>query len=291
MESPHSEMVKLDHDEFCIHSWNASGDGEALILIFHGMGSHGLYPTVRYAAEVFASDTDRKYKVLAPDMRGHGKSPGLQGYLPSADVVVEDACKVANYAIAKYTPKKLLLSGSSMGGTIALEVAQKLAENEKSDSNHKVAGIILLAPMLKLSVSSIEQSLLAGLSTMLSTWRLIPSSSTNAEKQYRDSKKREECENDAYTSKGSAIRVGTAHTCVSLANRVSFTSVRVPFWVGVADEDVVVNSEGSLELFEKAPVTDKTMKRYPALHGLMCEPSPLFEEIAKDIMDWVNERS
>ncbi|KAL7578350.1 hypothetical protein ACA910_012756 [Epithemia clementina (nom. ined.)] len=308
MAKPQSKevMIKLGEDEFCIHTWNINDDKEeeatALVIIYHGMGAHGMYPTVRYAAELFASSTQPSlYKVLAPDMRGHGKSPGLPGYLPSADTVVEDAYQVAKYAITEYQPKKLFLVGSSMGGTIALEVAQKLVVEEEEGATAKttkdsiLAGVILLAPMLKLSVSSLEQSLLSSLASVCPTWRLIPSSSTNAAKQYRDDHKRQECEKDPLVSKSTLLRVGTANTCVSLASRVdqdntAFLS-KVPFWLGVADEDVVVNNQGSLDWYENAPsTTDKTLKRYPALHGLLCEPSPLFDEIAKDILDWTRER-
>lgn len=321
MLEPQSEMIKLGDDEFCLHSWNnnktdASAQqsptdttGVVAVLIYHGMGTHGLYPTVRYAAEALAfadplvSSTatssssllsssggegggEREAKawmVMAPDMRGHGRSPGLQGYLPSADIVVDDAYRVAEYVTEKFHPRKLFLVGTSMGGAIALQVAQRLSPD-------KVTGVILLAPMLKLNVSSLEQSLLSGIATVLSTWRLIPSSATDSSKQYRDEKKREECMNDPLISQSSMIRVGTAHTCVDMASRLDFTKVQVPFWLGVADEDVVVNNQGSFDLYEQAISSDKTMKRYAALHGIMCEPDPLFNEIASDILNWIRER-
>lgn len=296
-------MIQLGSDEFCLHSWNKDmGDGETVVLIYHGLGAHGLYPTVRYAAELLASSSlssgGKPFKVLAPDMRGHGKSSGLSGYLPSADVVVEDAYNVALYAMKEFQPKRIFFVGSSMGGTIALKVAQKLNEKKKQDGAAAtntttiatVAGVILLAPMLKLNVSSLEQSLLSGLAMVFSSWRLIPSSSTNASKQYRDEKKRRECENDPWSNKASTICVGTAHTCVSLASGFDFGQIQVPFWLGVADEDVVVNNQGSLNLYEQSPSTDKTMKRYAALHGLLCEPPPLYDQITQDIMDWVRER-
>ena len=288
-ETPVSETIKLGDEEFCIHTWNKASTAESVVVIYHGLGAHGLYPTVRYAAELLALPP-LSCKVVAPDMRGHGKSSGLQGYLPNADVIVEDAYKVAAYAITEHKPKKLFFAGSSMGGTIALEVAQKVSQSNNKHQQDVLAGIILLAPMLKLSVSSIARFLLSGLASVLSTWRLIPSSSTDAEKQYRDDKKRQECENDAYKTESGSIRVGTANACVSLANRVEFDKVEVPFWLGVADEDVVVDKQGCLDLYELSPSTDRTMKRYAALHGLLCEPSPLFDEIAADILEWVRAK-
>jgi len=59
----------------------------------------------------------------------------------------------------------------------------------------------------------------------------------------------------------------------------------------VGDEDVVVNNEGSFRLIEEAKSDDKTLKRYPALHGLLCEPSPLVDTIESDLVEWVNARA
>ena len=54
--------------------------------------------------------------------------------------------------------------------------------------------------------------------------------------------------------------MGTANACVSLANHVEFAKVEVPFWLGVANEDVVVDKQGCLDLYELSPSTNRTMK-------------------------------
>ena len=176
-----------------------------------------------------------------------------------------------------------------MGGTIALSVAQKQKPG-------LVTGVVLLAPMLQLSVSDIARTALTGLAMIAPTWQIIPSSSTSAEQQYRDPIKRKECEDDEFTKKNSSagtIRVGSALTCVELARRIqeNFSSVQVPFLVLMAEEDCVVKNQGSLDLMEKAASEDKTIKPYPALHGLLCEPKPLVDEIEKDMLDWMRARS
>ena len=81
--------------------------------------------------------------------------------------------------------------------------------------------------------------------------------------------------------------MGIANACVSLANHVEFAKVEVPFWLGVANEDVVVDKQGCLDLNELSPSTNRTMKQYVALYGLLCEPSPLFDEIVADILERV----
>lgn len=238
---------------------------------------------------------------MAADMPGHGKSPGKNGYLPPPDEVINLGVAIANWAYEKHLTKinqpssKLYLLGSSMGGLIALSIGHKLtdANNNNNSTNINLAGVILLAPMLKLSIDTPTRYLLSGLNTLCSTWEIIPSSSTNAEKQYRDPIKRKLCEKDEYSNKSGMICVGSAYTCVELANNIAndFGSMNdFSFLILVADEDVVVKNEGSFELMKMSKSKDKTMKQYPALHGLLCEPSPLVDTILNDIIIWMGER-
>lgn len=251
---------------------------------------------MRYAAELLASTG--RYNVVSCDLPGHGKSGGLQGLLPPPDELIALGVQVAEYAIKRFeNTSKLFLLGSSMGGTIALAVARDFLTPKDTQSTTTavpIGGVVLLAPMLKLSVSGPEHFLLSVLaSTFISSWKVIPSSSSDSEKQYRDEAKRKECNEDEYSNSGGSIRVGSAYSCVELASRMTdefFAGVDFPFLLMVADEDVIVNNEGSLALFESAGSQDKTLKRYPALHGLLCEPSPLLETIQDDMLHWMDSR-
>jgi acylglycerol lipase len=254
----------------------------AAVVIYHGFLAHGKYPTVRYAAELLA---ENGYTVIAADLPGHGRSPGTRGYLSSASVLIEDGVAIAKHAKESNPGISLVLIGSSMGGTIALSVAKEIGD--------MVSGVVLLAPMLKISVSDPARYLLRGLSFIVPTLALIPSSATSAEKQYRDPIKRKECEDDELSISGSHLRVASASTCVELATQIQteFPGIECPFLCMIAEEDVVVNNEGSMALMEQAKCQDKTLKRYKALHGLLCEPSPLVDQIQNDMLSWLNART
>ena len=282
------------NDSICLHTWNGNLDeneAKGLVLIFHGFGAHGLYPTVRYAAERLAV---AKYIVVAPDMPGHGKSSGLKGYISSAPSFLQAGVDIALQVQEKHVAKSggnFFLLGSSMGGTISLSVAQKLLSQE---NNTSISGVVLLAPMLMLSVGTPARYLLSSLATIpgLNTMQLIPSNSTDPAQQYRDVEKRKECVEDSLSVSGN-MRLGSASACVEMAAHIQsqFSSITLPFLCMIGDEDVVVKNQGSLDLMEKSPSQDKTMKRFPALHGLLCEPKPLVDTIQDDMIEWMNSRT
>lgn len=292
--SPEDATITINGQDCCLHTWNDQAEKpKGLVCIFHGFGAHGKYPTVRYAAERLAA---ANYVVVAPDLPGHGLSAGLPGYIPSASSLLDAGVDIAKYATERYASKcngKLFLLGSSMGGTISLAVAQKMAANDSS-SSVPITGVMLLAPMLMLGVSTIERYLLSGLAMLpvVSTLAVIPSSSTSLELQYRDPSKRKECDDDSLSISGK-LRVGSASSCVDMAAHIQtqFSSIEFPFLVMVADEDVVVKNQGSFDLMEASPSKDKTMKRYPALHGLLCEPKPLVDQVQDEMVGWIDSRA
>ena len=250
---------------------------------------------MRYAAEFFA---EAGYAVVAIDFPGHGKSEGLRGYLNSADDLIEDGIAMAQHAQSLYSNFEnlpLVLCGSSMGGAIALSVAHRMSQLQDGVTKpaSAVPLVILLAPMLKLNVSSLERTALAFLAYVAPTVHLIPSSATDSSKQYRDEKKRQECESDPLLAPpGTKLCVASALTCVDTTLKIAeaFESIANPYLLLIADEDVVVKNEGSEVFHEKSTSQDKTKKNYPALHGLLCEPSPLFDTIKSDILDWLDKR-
>ncbi|MEV4182978.1 alpha/beta fold hydrolase [Streptosporangium canum] len=104
------------------------------ILILHGAVESGA---------CYGDAVDRwcgDYHIVAPDARGHGKSPSRlpehEG-VPSTDVMVQDAIDILKDMLDE-TGRKTLVVGHSMGARIAAFVA--------ADAPHLVAGVVLEDP-------------------------------------------------------------------------------------------------------------------------------------------------
>ncbi len=171
-------------------SWNKRIRGVA--VVYHGFGAHSLYPTVRYASSLLAENGLLVYGI---DLPGHGASPGKRGLLTSVEDLIEDGIAVAEHAsIDGGSDLPLFLVGSSMGGAIALAVANRIPS--------LVSGVVMLAPMLSLNVGSVARTALGWLNAIAPLLPVIPSSATSPELQYRDADRRAECERNTLTYKG-----------------------------------------------------------------------------------------
>jgi lysophospholipase len=87
----------------------------AVLLVIHGLAEHsGRY---RHVAERFAS---RGYAVYVPDLRAHGRSPGVPVHVDRFDEFVTDVAAVRARAASECTGLPLVLVGHSQGGLVAL---------------------------------------------------------------------------------------------------------------------------------------------------------------------------
>jgi alpha-beta hydrolase superfamily lysophospholipase len=179
---------------------------------------------------------------------------------------------------------KLFLIGSSLGGNISLQVALRKKE--------LVAGAILLAPMLKIRViNPLTRLFIMKTAEIFPMAETIPVVNNNS---YRCSKIREECDNDKLKpyQAGDMLRLGTVRSLVEMVDILEskFEQVSLPCLIMVGDEDRTVDNRGAVALAEKASSEDITLKQYPALHGLMGEPSPLLETMQEDMLNWLDTR-
>ena len=300
-----SEMVNIHDVDCCFHTWDpdakfAERPPKALVVFLHGANTHGAFPTTRLVADLMVHNG---YAFMSPDLPGHGRSSGMRGYMESGDYMVDIADKAVDHAYGSYLDKiasekaecpemaspgtKLFLIGTSMGGNLSLQVALR----RRKDINF--GGAILLAPMLRINFYTPLTRLVVKHSFgLLPKAEVLPMPRCN---HYRDPKIRKECDKDQLKpfQTGDMVKLGYIKTLVDLEGSLNaqFEDVSCPCLVMVADQDKLVDNQGAIELMERARSKDMTLKRYPALHGLMGEPSPLLDRMEADMVRWIDERS
>lgn len=264
-----------------IHIWSPTNSStRAVIVLFHGLGGHGLFPTVRYLAELLVA---QQLMVYSMDFSGHGQSFGPRGFLSSPEELLQEGMHLVKFAQQHSPGLPLFFAGTSMGGAVALLLSLEITT---------VAGLVLLAPMVSLPISPLQLWMLRRLARWTPKLGLTNSRlSKVAHYQFRDEERKDEVLRDPFHYQGS-LRAASAMTCVELTLmlRAALGRIRAPLLCLMAEEDYVVDNAGIDELILAASSTDKTLKEYDALHGMLCEKEPLRSQIENDIVSWLLRR-
>ncbi|MGQ4331085.1 alpha/beta fold hydrolase [Streptomyces hayashii] len=107
-----SMLTAADGTGLALHRWTTPGATSAVFYI-HGIQSHAgwLYET---GPELGARGID----VYALDRRGSGRSEGLRGHLPSADLVLDDYAHALAAVAAQVGGLGPVVLGQSLGGSV-----------------------------------------------------------------------------------------------------------------------------------------------------------------------------
>lgn len=113
----HMHLPVTDHD-LTINGWTCHvrdwGDPQRpALLVLHGLGAHA--HTWDHVAEALAD----RYRVIVPDLRGHGRSGWTASY--TWQLLLEDALSL----IAALGVPQVALCGHSMGGRVAYMLASR----------------------------------------------------------------------------------------------------------------------------------------------------------------------
>jgi alpha-beta hydrolase superfamily lysophospholipase len=129
------------------------------VLIVHGLGEHsGRYAHVAEALNAVGWD------VAAYDHRGHGRSGGARGTLPSDTALLEDLAAVLDAERAAghgSRQGKLVLMGHSMGGAIAARFVAEGTQAAPAAWHRKVDALVLSSPALAAHLGPFDRLLLA----------------------------------------------------------------------------------------------------------------------------------
>ncbi len=120
------------------HSWLPSGGLNGVVALIHGIGEH-----VNRYAHLAAALNQAGFALYGYDQRGHGKSPGKRGHVPTYDALLDDVGLFCNEIGHRHPDVPLFLYGHSMGGNIVLNYVMK--------RNPALAGVVASAPSLRLA--------------------------------------------------------------------------------------------------------------------------------------------
>ena len=257
-------------------SWLPVGRPQAILLIVHG----GLEHSGRYTnlANYFVPGG---YAVCGLDLRGHGKSEGLRGYVERFSDYLNDLKTFFDMVRGEHSDAKIFLVGHSMGGAIATAYAVH--------HQHELAGLILAGAVLK--VPSGQSPALIAAAKILSL--LLPKmgiTALDASAISQDQAVVDAYVNDPLVYRGKIrARLGAEilNTVQQLARQMPEISLPILIMHGTADR--LCDPEGSQMLYERVGSKDKTLKLYQGFyHEILNEPG--HKQVLADMEAWLATR-
>lgn len=271
-----SRIQVTDGSELFIRDWLPAGElqqPQACIIILHGLGEHcGRY-------DVLAGFlVERGFAVRTFDHRGHGQSDGARADLPNPLAMVQDAELLINDFAAQCQTQPILF-GHSMGGLFAARLATARTVN--------LRGLILSSPALALRLGHFDLLFLRMMSMLAP--HLAISHGLKPNRLSHDPAVATAYENDPLVHKKI-----TPSLLNGMLAAIAYTQSRapllaIPTLLLVAEDDYLVNPQGSRDFFEALPSKLGTAHFYPGFyHEILREVGAA--QVFNDLQDWLSAR-
>lgn len=251
-----------------------AGEARAVVVICHGVNSHGGQHT--WAAEQLVASG---YAVLALDLRGRGRSQGERFYVEDVADYVADVAGTIAIAKARFPGLKVFLLGHSAGGVVSATYVL--------DHQSELHGFICESFAFQVPAPGFALAAIKGLSHIAPRLGVLK---LRNEDFSRDPAKVAELNADPYTQN----ETQPAATVAALVRaderlREEFPTVTLPVLImhGTADKATVC--QGSEFFYETTGSADKTLKLYKDhYHDLLADLGK--EEVMADIEAWLEAR-
>ncbi len=248
-----------------------------VLIVAHGFGEHG--GCYRHLAEALGPSLE--IDVIAPDLRGHGRSPGRRGVVKRFDDLVSDV-RSAHALAGRLRPGlPRFLLGHSNGGQLVLRFAAANAID--------VAGLIVSNPSLKLATRVPGYKLAIGRLLLHYAPGVTLPARLPAEMMTRDPAMQREHRADPlrHSRISAPYYFGMIEGGPLVAEGAS--AIVTPSLMILGGSDPVIDPETSRLTFENLGTADKTLMIYPKMrHEPLNELGR--EQVFADIASWLDSR-
>jgi acylglycerol lipase len=274
---PAGEEAWLDREDgarlFIRSAGSATTPGATLILT-HGLGEH----SNRYG-HVATEFVARGWRVIAWDLRGHGRSSGARGDILAYESFVEDLRAVAEQYRVESCP--LFFYGHSLGGQITLRFLQTTPMD--------CQGAIVASPWLRLAFDPPWWKLALARLAMRFRPSFTQFTGNRWERLSRDLDHMSSFPDLDLVHHGISARMYFAVREAG-AQALADASLLIPLLLLHGDADPVTSHHSTGEFFEQAGSEDKTLRILPgSRHETHNDLDRV--QVIREVGDWIAARS
>ncbi|WP_176559499.1 alpha/beta hydrolase [Rubellimicrobium roseum] len=257
-----------------MRSWSPQGEPRAVVVICHGVNSHGGQHA--WTAEQLVS---REFAVFAVDLRGRGQSEGPRFYVDDVAEYVADLRGLILIAKERHPGLPVYLLGHSAGGVVSCIYAL--------DHQDEIDGLICESFAFQVPAPGFVLSAIKGLSHLAPRLGVL---TLHMKDFTRDPVALAALEADPLT-KDETQPAATVAALVRADERLhdSFGQITLPLLILHGTEDKATVCRGSEYFHAQAGSADKTLKLYEGhYHDLLNDLGK--EEVLADIAGWIEAR-
>lgn len=268
-------MQSKDGLELFIQQYDITAP-KGMIALVHGLGEHG----GRYVhwAKYF---NEAGYALMTFDLRGHGKSEGKRGFVPSFDALLDDVTLFIAEAQSRYPAIPIFLYGHSLGGCIVLSYLLH--------RKPRLKGVIATSSFITLGFK--PSPIMVGIGKLMN--KIYPaftqdnqldinhiSHDANVVKAYADDPL-------VHSKLSSALGIGMLEQGDFIHNYKG--NIDTPLLLVHGSDDKITNPQGTIDFYNNTS-GNRTLK---ILEGLYHEThnEPQQHEVFEQILGWVNEQN
>ena len=263
-----------DGASLALHEWMPDGSRRGTVVIAHGLGEHaGRYDPL--ARELGLAG----WAVRATDHRGHGKSHGARGAIPTSDAIRDDilwSLRLARQA----NSGPLVLLGHSMGGAFA---AAAIAHDPTAAD-----ALILSSPALLADLSVVQRLLVTTMRRIAPN--VVVGNGVNADFISHDREVVAAYKADPLVHDRVSPRLAHAIMTAGVTVRAAAPRWSTPTLLLYAGADRLVNPRGSQEFASAAPPSVVTTRRFDTLYHEIFNELDRVQPVAA-MLEWLRSRA
>jgi len=243
-QAPHELVTASDGKIIFVRHWIGSSGTDLAVLIFHGITAYS-EPYGKLLAEDLAQ---AGFNVFGMDLRGHGRSDGIRGDLPSGERLAKDLCETVASLKTKFS--RVVVLGHSLGVLSTL-----IAVNHCPGT---IDGLILLSAGRRVKPSAYSKpSAGAALKTLLAI-ALFPSRPLIEYNRKGMAGRNDPLFNFRYSARFYSAVYGMSpwavvrmlrQNVIDSPNLTTSGTLDIPVLVGVGDQDELFSVDSSREVF------------------------------------------
>ena len=258
--------------------WPADPARRGVAVLVHGLGEHidRYDPVARRLNEL-------GFTVVGYDHRGHGRSPGPRGGLPTDDALCADLGRVVQ-AARESVPGPLVLVGHSLGGLIAGRFVAEGLQARPAPWWRRVDALVMSSPALDAGTSAVQKLMLALVAPLLPGLAVgngLRSNWISREPGVVQAYAADPLVHDRITGRLGLFVARQGRAVIAAAPR--WTTPTLLMWAGA---DRCVSPAGSAAFAAGAPRNVVSVREWPGLfHEIFNEPER--DQVLATLADWL----